>query len=345
MPRTRSIAWAQLKVGLLGIVAAVMALVVIVAVGGQGGFFWERYPLRMHFLNAQGLKSGAVVRLAGKDVGTVTSVDFVGSMIEVQLEVSKKVRELITDESVGTVGSMSLLGESILDITAGRSGTPIPDGGLVPTTEMGALADLTKTAAASLEQASELIADARAGRGTLGKLITDDTLYREMEQFVASAASVVDKVNRGEGTAGKMLNDPEAWQALSASLDNLRSMTDRLNRGEGALGRFLNDEALGQSLATTASNLEQTTARLNRGEGTMGQLLTDRELYDRLNSLATRVDEVVTGLNAGRGTAGQLLRDAELYENMNRAVIELRDLVADVRKDPKKYLRISVSIF
>ena len=40
----------------------------------------------------------------------------------------------------------------------------------------------------------------------------------------------------------------------------------------------------------------------------------------------------------GRGTAGQLLHDQQLYENMNRAASELRDLLADIRKDPKKYL-------
>jgi phospholipid/cholesterol/gamma-HCH transport system substrate-binding protein len=61
--------------------------------------------------------------------------------------------------------------------------------------------------------------------------------------------------------------------------------------------------------------------------------------------MSAKVDEVVAGLNRGEGTAGKLLRDEALYENMNRAVTELRDLLADIRKDPKKYLRVSVSIF
>jgi hypothetical protein len=40
-----------------------------------------------------------------------------------------------------------------------------------------------------------------------------------------------------------------------------------------------------------------------------------------------------------------LLHDQQLYETMNRAADELRDLLAAIRKDPKKYLHISVSIF
>ena len=61
--------------------------------------------------------------------------------------------------------------------------------------------------------------------------------------------------------------------------------------------------------------------------------------------MANRVDQVVAGLESGRGTAGQLLHDRQLYENMNRAVLEVRELIAEVRKDPRKYLNVRVSIF
>jgi phospholipid/cholesterol/gamma-HCH transport system substrate-binding protein len=75
------------------------------------------------------------------------------------------------------------------------------------------------------------------------------------------------------------------------------------------------------------------------------KLLNERELYTKLMDLSTHLDQVAAGLNAGRGTAGLLLQDRALYENMNRTVTEMRDLLADIRKDPKKYLRVSVSIF
>jgi ABC-type transporter Mla subunit MlaD len=58
--------------------------------------------------------------LNGKEVGKVTAVEFAGSEIDVTFEVSKKVRPLITDRSVASLGSLSLLGEPILDITAAR---------------------------------------------------------------------------------------------------------------------------------------------------------------------------------------------------------------------------------
>jgi phospholipid/cholesterol/gamma-HCH transport system substrate-binding protein len=73
--------------------------------------------------------------------------------------------------------------------------------------------------------------------------------------------------------------------------------------------------------------------------------LTDTQLYDRLNAMSTKLDQLMTGLQAGEGTAGQLLRDKKLYETMNSAVTDLRDLIAAIKADPKKYLNIRVSIF
>jgi len=61
--------------------------------------------------------------------------------------------------------------------------------------------------------------------------------------------------------------------------------------------------------------------------------------------LSGRIDKLVEGLQSGEGTAGQLLHDKQLYENMNAAASELRALIGDIRKDPKKYLNVRVSIF
>ena len=87
------------------------------------------------------------------------------------------------------------------------------------------------------------------------------------------------------------------------------------------------------------------TGRINKGEGTAGKLVTDDELYNRLNSLSDRIDKVMAGLQQGDGTAGQLLQNRQLYENMNGTMAELRSLVAEIRKDPKKYLNVRVSLF
>lgn len=346
MPRTRSLAWSELKIGILGVIAIALATVIILAVGGQGGFFWQRYELKTKFDNVQGLKTGAVVRVAGVEVGKVTEVHFSGPGVEVVIEVSRDMQPLITSESRAAIGSLSLLGEPIIDITPSQKGTPVPEGGFVqPGRAEGQITDVAATASQSLGQATLLLQEIRAGKGSVGKLFTDDQLYREIAAFVNSASNVAGQINSGRGTLGKLAQDPAAYNQLNQSLANLEAITRRINSGEGALGRLLRDEQMGKSIDSISSNVNALTGRLNRGEGTAGKLLTDAELYDRFNRIATSLEQLSGRLNQGQGTAGQLLHDKQLYDNMNGAADELRGLISEIRKDPKRYLNVKVSIF
>jgi phospholipid/cholesterol/gamma-HCH transport system substrate-binding protein len=346
MPRTRSLAWSELKIGILAVLALVLAAMMILAVGGQGGFAWQRYELKTRFADVMGLKSGAVVRVAGVEVGKVTDVVLVGSEVEVTLEVNEENQQRITTESRASIGSLSLLGEPVIDITPSVAGTPLKDGDFLPAGRApGQLADVAEGASQSLEQVTAILRDIRSGKGTVGKLFTDDAVYKEVQRLVASAESVAGHLSRGEGTLGKLIRDPGAYRSFNTALTDLQQVVARINSGQGSLGRLLKDEALAKSLTSASGNIDQLTARLNRGEGTAGKLLTDKELYDRFNSLAARIDKVTANLESGQGTAGQLLRDKQLYDNMNAAANELRQLIGDIRKDPKKYLNVRVSIF
>ena len=71
---------------------------------------------------------------------------------------------------------------------------------------------LSATAANSLRQVDALLADVRAGRGTLGKLVTDDALYNELQAFVTSASAVTRAMNEGQGTIGGLMQDPAAYR-------------------------------------------------------------------------------------------------------------------------------------
>jgi phospholipid/cholesterol/gamma-HCH transport system substrate-binding protein len=346
MPRTRSLAWSELKIGLLTLLAIIIAAIVIFLVSGEGGFFWQRYALKARFPNAGGLKSGAPVRLAGVEVGSVTAVDFSGDQVDITFELSKDMRPRVTDRSVAIIGSVSLLGESALDIRAATAGTPVPDWGYVKTGRTpGQLADVSEQANLSLIQATELLKEIRAGRGSLGKLVTDDTLYRETTALLDAAKAVAENLRAGRGTLGRLNNDPAAYDALKASLENLQAITVRINSGEGSLGQLLKDDAFANSLNSATKNVDGITARLNRGEGTAGKLLNDDALYKRIDTLTARLDDLTKKLNDGQGTAGQLLNDRKLYDSLNKTVAELGGLVADIRKDPQKYLRVKVSIF
>lgn len=346
MPRTRSLHWAELKIGIIAVAAIALAVMLILAVGGQGGFSWQQYELKTKFPDVQGLKSGAVVRVAGVEVGKVDDVRLSGSEVEVVLKVNEENRSRITTESRATIGSLSLLGEPVIDISPSSEGTPLKDGDFLPAGRAaGQISDVAEGATQSLEQITGILQDIRAGKGTVGRLFTDDAIYKEVNSLITSAGVVAGELGRGQGTLGMLIRDPAAYRRFNAALGDLQETTRRINAGEGSLGRLLKDEALAKSLTSASANVDQVTARLNRNDNTMGRLLTERELYDRFNALAGRIDSLTENLQKGEGSAGQLLRDKQLYENMNAAAGELRQLIGDIRKDPKKYLNVRVSIF
>ena len=332
---------------MLTIIAIAIAAVTIFLLTGARGFFWQRYNLKTRFDNVAGLKSGSPVRVAGVEVGTVTSVDdFVGEQVDVSLEVNKTMRGRITTGSTAYLGSVSLLGESAVDVTPSTKGTPIPEWGYIPPGRAkGQIADVAEQAQQSVAEITKLVTDIRVGKGTVGRMMTDERLYNDLQQFVASAGELTRGIRDGRGTLGKLVNDPKAATALEASLTNIQRLTDQINAGQGSLGKLVKDDAFVNSLNGATTNIQTLTAKLNRGEGTAGKLMNDQALYNKLDAATGRFDELLTKLNAGEGTAGQLLKDKQLYENMNGTVTELRTLLSAIQKDPKKYLNLKVSIF
>lgn len=346
MPRTRSHTWSELKIGVLSIAAIVITAVTVFLLTGGKGFFWQRYHLKTRFTNVAGLKPGSPVRLAGVDVGDVDAVDLYGDQVEVVFQVNKIYRDRITTASIARLGSVSLLGESAVDISPAGTGTPIPEWGYVPQGKPPAqLSDITDQANQGVAELTGLIKDIRTGRGTVGKLMTDEQLYAELNRFVLSANALTSGIQQGRGTLGRLITDPRAAQALEASLQNLEVMTRQLNAGEGSLGKLLHDDTFSRSLNSATTNLDTLVGKLNRSEGTAGKLINDPALFNQLTSLTQRLDQLVTALNSGDGTAGRLLKDKQLYENMNGAVADIRTLIANINKDPRRYLNIRVSVF
>jgi len=346
MPRTRSLAWSELKLGVLTMVAIIVAAATIFSVMGSKGFFWQRYTLKTRFANIQGLKAGSPVRVAGVEVGSVTDTVFAGDQVDVLFELSKDVRQRVTNNSTAVLGQVSLLGLSAVDITASSTGTPIPEGGYVPAGKTPAsLSDLTTQAQQGIVELTGLITDMRAGKGSAGKLVTDDQMYKEINQFVAAATDVTNTIRSGRGTLGRFVNDPKIANSLQGSLNNLEEMTRRINAGQGSLGRLVNDEAFATSLTGATQNLKTLTDRMNAGEGTAGKLMTDPALFNQFKSLGDRLDLMTKRLNDGEGSLGLFLRDRQLYENINGAVGDMRSLIAEIKKNPKRYLDVHVSIF
>ena len=102
------------------------------------------------------------------------------------LEVNEAQQERITEHSRASIGSLSLLGEPIIVISPSAQGRRLVDGDFIPSDAAPPAASPSMAApvSAGVEEATKLIQDIRAGKGTVGKLMTDEALYREFNALL-----------------------------------------------------------------------------------------------------------------------------------------------------------------
>jgi phospholipid/cholesterol/gamma-HCH transport system substrate-binding protein len=84
---------------------------------------------------------------------------------------------------------------------------------------------------------------------------------------------------------------------------------------------------------------------INSGKGTLGRLAKDEALAKKIDATVTRLNGIADKLDEGKGSAGKFINDPSLYNNADQLLVETRNLVTAIRKDPKKYLTIHLKLF
>lgn len=353
MPAKQSISYAELRVGFLVAIALFIAMAATLYITREGGlpFLGGQYTVYSYLRDVNGLKVGSPIHLSGVEVGSVKRVEFAQpgdpAPVKVRMTLRTDIQDRITTNSLVTVGSLGVLGEKMLDVDPGPpGGTPIPDQGEIPGEAEGdPIKGIILDASRTMKDIRDLAREIQEGQGTLGALLKRDELHDRLLALIAKAGDVFTDLDRQEGTFGKLIHDPQIYDNLNQLVATMKDLVVRIDSGDGAIGKLVHDREVGRQIARTTENLAKVTDRLNQGEGTLGALIRERALYDRLDALAANFGSVAARIERGDGTAGQLVHDRELYDNLNKTAAELQGLLADIREDPRKYLRIKVSLF
>ena len=359
MPSQKQLKWSELRVGITVIVASAILALLLFLLSGTGGFFTRRITLRSYFDNASGLRTGAPVRLSGVDIGNVVKIRIVNEKdkkltpVEVTMKVSTKFAFDMRRDSVTSLETAGVLGETYLDIDSSQAvGPEVQDGDVLNTQTHPDFNEVVRASQGTLQnmdallkRADRILAFAESGKGSLGKLIYDPTLYNRFSDTVAEFQKIVQEVGSGQGSLGSLISKNEAYDKFLATLDKMNAVIDDLQAGKGSAGKFLKDPALYNNANETIANVKQITADINAGKGSLGKLAKDDELAKKLDTTITKLSQLTSELEAGQGTAGKLFKDETLYNNANQMLVESRDLVKAVRENPKKYLSIKLHIF
>lgn len=357
MPSQKQLRWSELRVGITVIVASVTLAVVLFLMSGTTGLFTPRIVLHSYFDNAEGLRPGAPVRLSGVDIGNVTQIRIAPGRpltpVEVTMKVSTKYGYDLRTDSVSSLDTAGVLGETYIDINSTQAtGLPAKSGDVLPTEVHPDFNQVVRASQGTLEnmnalikRADSILAFAQSGKGSLGKVIYDPTLYNRLSDTVADFQKIVQEVGSGQGSLGALISRNDAYEKLVKTLDKMNAVIDDLQAGKGTAGKFLKDESMYNNANATIANLKEMTDDINAGKGTLGKLTKDQELANKLDTTITKLSQLTTEIEAGQGTVGKLMKDESLYNNVNSMVVDTRELLKAFRENPKKYLTVKMHIF
>jgi phospholipid/cholesterol/gamma-HCH transport system substrate-binding protein len=244
------------RVGLFVLLGTAALLVGVVLVGSQEGLFRSTFHVRAYVQSVEGVRSGSAVRLHGVDIGIVDGMEVSprDNMVRLDLKLNAGAKDFVKKDSYASVRPEGLVGNYYVDVTVGSpSGEPIKDGDVIRSTEAIRLTDVLESTDALLEnirrasgELTKTLAAINEGHGTLGKLITNEDIYRHLEHMSHQADSGV------AVTIGKV-------DTVTASVREVVRKAD-----------------------SVAANVNAVISGVMSGEGTVGALLTERSVYDSL---------------------------------------------------------------
>lgn len=301
----------ETRLGIFFALALIAAFIILEMLGGAA--FLKKGP-RVHgyFNNVQELKVGDQVKLAGVPVGQVENIRLSSNQVMVTMKLDRDAD--VRTDSKATIKFTGLMGQNFVALDFGTpQGIKVVDGATLLTGEQPDLSalmaklddvasgvqNLTKSFTGdkidnllgpftdflkensprltaifgNLQTISSQIAE---GKGTVGKLINDDSLYlsaigavsnlqatsSEIKLTIDQARGVIDGINAGQGTLGKLAKDEKLYNETSLAMSNLREILEKINRGQGSVGQLVNDESLLKNVKLSLQKLDKATEGL-----------------------------------------------------------------------------------
>ena len=357
MPSQKQVKWSQLKVGITVVVASITLMVLVFLMNQTGGMFSHKITIKSYFDNASGLRQGAPVRLQGVDVGNVSAIRVVPNKpltpVEVTMKVSTRYLANLRKDSVTSLETAGVLGETYVEIESGQAkGPPVKEGDVLITREHPDFTDVVRASQSTLQNLDALlkrldriVSFVESGQGSIGKLIYDPGLYNRLNTTLDEFQGIATDVSQGKGSLGKLVASDELYQKANTTVDKLNGIISDIEQGKGSVGKFLKDTTLYNNANDTVANIKKFTDDVNAGKGALGKLTRDEQLAARLKNTIDKLSIISDRLEAGEGTFGKLLRDPSLYSNTDQMLVETRGLVKAIRENPKRYLTIHMKVF
>jgi phospholipid/cholesterol/gamma-HCH transport system substrate-binding protein len=357
MAQRKQLTWTELRVGLFVLVGLFILAVAIFYITGAG-ILGPKYRLYTYLPEVEGVSAGAPVRLDGVAIGNVEKIalnpqpkDRTQS-IQLILRIDKKFSRDVRTDSTASLVTEGLLGDRYVTIKRGLTGEELKANSTIPGAPAVAMTEMVERGTDLLDTLNSVSGDLRGiidevqqGKGTVGKLIKDPALYDNVNSTVARLNAMAGSIQAGNGTAGKFLTSDELYTKVNTTVDNVNDVLGAVKEQKGTAGKLIYDPAVYNSAKGFLDNGNAVLSDVRAGKGSLGKFATDDALYNNLRDASGQVRDASAKLNENQGTAGKLFTDPNLYDNLTGMTGDLRLLIGDFRKDPKKFLHVKLAVF
>lgn len=225
----------------------------------------------------------------------------------------------ISKNSIARIFSSSLLGSPEVEIIPGDSKKMALSGDtLLSQTEATLGQEVNKQLLPLKIKAENLIGSIDSIAIIVQQVLnknTRDNLVEAIEHVKQALGNIAHTTQNLDTLMGSQRNN------LSKIINNVESISENLKQNNDRITNILsNFSNLSDSLAV--AKIPYTLAQVNKA--------------------VTDFDSVLVKINKGEGSVGQLLNNQQLYKEIEKAARDLNLLLEDIKKNPSKYVKVSV---
>jgi len=285
----------KIKVGVFVVTGTILLVAALYFIGNKQHLFSKNIEIYATFANVNGLTLGNNVRYSGINIGTVSKIEMVAEgTITIQMLVEDKTSKFIKEDAIASISSDGLVGSMVVNIIPGKvqNARPISSGDTIQSYSRIGADDMLSTLNTTNENAALLTADLLKitnqileGKGTLGALVTDSLLTRDIKQTVAALR------NTATGT--------------SAAIENLNEIISKINYDESAAAVLLSDTVSANQLTKVFANLEKSS--------------------NDINAITESLDTYITEIKSGKGTLNYITQDEDLVKIIDSTMGNIKE--------------------
>lgn len=291
-------------VGIFTLLGIAILAVTILTLGDQRSTFNESVLVTSFYNNVNGLQKGNNIWFNGVKVGTIKSVDIIDNdSIEVKMNINQSARKFIHNDVKAKLSTDGLIGNKIVALFGGTSQAPvIKNGDVIQTDEllntdavMNTLSKNNDNLLAITDNLKKITSNIADGKGSLGKLLNDETLLDQitalaqslnhssdnLNKLTKAAADYTAKLNTPGSLANDLVTDTTIFNNLRLLTERLKEVSDSsqvvinnlkltgmdLNKAiqnkETPIGMLMNDKAAAGNIKTTLTNLQSASKKLD----------------------------------------------------------------------------------